>query len=307
MGCDIHAVIEYAENGFYNFFAAIGIEFLSGTGIDRDYALFARLGYNRRGAHGEPRFPLRGLSPDISEEMREIFYVPNNFYFTFVKIEPESVDEKLLKDILQKEYGNSTLSYYEENNIAPVLAFTHSVRLDKVLDESTDFARLEAEAELRGVSSHELLERWQFPNQTQILGSRSAGDSYQGLIKTWKFPADDEITKLQIIFKDWQLSQFTRTDLINFPLEAELINFLEFYGDWAFKEYETTGLVPNDNWHSPSWLNFNELKEVLSAYYENYPEFLAEETYLERAFWAMQELGVKYGNENVRLVFWFDN
>ncbi len=188
---------------------------------------------------------------------------------------------------MQKEYGNSTLSYYEENNIAPVLAFTHSVRLDKVLDESTNFARLEAEARLRGVSSQELLERWEFPNRTQIIGSRSTGASYRGLLKTWEFPADDEITKLQIIFKDWQLSQFKRTNLIDFPLEAELISFLESYGDWAFKEYEATGLVPDANWHSPSWLNFIELKEVLSEYYEGYPEFLVEETYLERAFWAM--------------------
>ncbi len=237
--------------------------------------------------YGEPSLPPRGLPPDVSQEVREIFFVPNNFYIPFVKIEPESVNEEQLKKILKEEYGNTALRHYEENSIAPVLAFTHSVRLEQVLDESTNFARLEAEARLRGVSSQELLERWEFPNRTQIIGSRSTGASYRGLLKTWEFPADDEITKLQIIFKDWQLSQFKRTNLIDFPLEAELISFLESYGDWAFKEYEATGLVPDANWHSPSWLNFIELKEVLSGYYEGYPEFLVEETYLERAFWAM--------------------
>jgi len=172
------------------------------------------------------------------------------------------------------------LRRYEENGIAPVLAFTHSVRLDKLLDKKTNFARLESEAESRGISSQILLDRVEFDR-------------------------DDEITKLNKIFQDWQSKQLQRTDSVLYTDEVKLRRFLGFYGDWAFKEYEATGLIPFMDWHHPSWLSFIELKEVLSEYYEG-SEFL-EEIYLERALWSMHGLAEKYGNENVRLVFWFDN
>jgi hypothetical protein len=70
MGCDIHEVIEYAENGIY-------YSFDLGWGFSRDYFLFAMLGYNRWG-YSQPRFPPRGIPSDCSQKVRQDFFVQTN-------------------------------------------------------------------------------------------------------------------------------------------------------------------------------------------------------------------------------------
>jgi hypothetical protein len=75
------------------------------------------------------------------------------------------------------------------------------------------------------------------------------------------------------------------------------------WGDWALEQFKTYGLLPGHDWHTPSWLNFNELKEALThaglKIEEQSPEFRA-------ACAAMKVLSEAYNAEKVRLVFWFD-
>ncbi len=279
MSTGIYAVIEYAENDIYFAFNKVS--------LPREELLFSLLGYTNSGRwyanfnNHNHRFPPRGLPSDLSQEVREYFFVPNNYHFYLVKIEPGSVDEAQLRRILKEENGDSALNYYEETNFVPLLAFIHSVRLNEILGEETNLI-----AELRGVSTHRFLQR-----------------SFETLND------DDELRGIFESYRDWVSNQFKRTDLICCTDEAELKEFLKSYGDWALKEYEETNLIPDSNFHTPSWLNFNELKEALGYKLEVDFDFeeLEEDVFeIREVLTAMQALAWKYGNENVRLVFWFD-
>jgi hypothetical protein len=86
-------------------------------------------------------------------------------------------------------------------------------------------------------------------------------------------------------------------------LETKPETIAREWGDWALEQFLTFGLLPGPDWHTPSWLNFNELKEALAhaglKIEEQSPEFRA-------AFAAMEVLAGAYDAEKVRLVFWFD-
>lgn len=273
MGTDIHPIIEYAENGIYYAFARAGIE--------RDYALFASLGFNRRGMYGNSRLPPRGLPSDMSREVREIFFVPNNFYFNLVKIEPESVNEVQFTKLLE-HFGEFIINYYKETSYAPVWAYVYSVKLNKILSEK-DIIRLAAEAKARNLND------FLYTDASKIYDDKQL----KGIFKRFTTCASN---------------QYKRTDVVRYEEVERLQLFLESYGDWAIREYEATGLIPDSNWHTASWLNFNELKEILAGYLRGADDFLGgEESALEKTLWTMENLAEKYGNENVRLVFWFDN
>jgi hypothetical protein len=79
--------------------------------------------------------------------------------------------------------------------------------------------------------------------------------------------------------------------------------YAEEFGEWTRKEYAESGLLPVPEWHTPGWVNLNELKEVLT-----YGKLTAEKLSPEfRAILAaMQELAEARGGEKVRLVFCFD-
>lgn len=247
MGCDIHEVIEYAENGIY-------YSFDLGWGFSRDYFLFAMLGYNRWG-YSQPRFPPRGIPSDCSQKVRQDFFCSNEYHTYWVKIEPGAVDEAQLRKNLEEGYRNGELNYYEETNIVPVSVFTHWIsEYEEYIDD---------ELKLKGIYAS---------------------------------------------YSDWAPNQYKLTDLFCRKDEAGLKGFLESYGDWAVKEYEATGLIPICDYHTPSWLNFNELKEAAGYSVDSeFEEGEKAESEIQMVLTVMQGLAKKYGNENVRLVFWFDN
>ena len=66
MGCDIHAVIEYARDGSYLDFAEVNIW--------RDYSLFSALAFGDGGVTDDLPYPPRGLPPDLSLKASGLFY-----------------------------------------------------------------------------------------------------------------------------------------------------------------------------------------------------------------------------------------
>lgn len=75
------------------------------------------------------------------------------------------------------------------------------------------------------------------------------------------------------------------------------------WGAWAVQQYAEFGILPGPDVHTPSWLRLSELKKALDhaglKLAEQSPEFNA-------VVLSMQVLADAYGDENVRLVFWFD-
>ena len=75
------------------------------------------------------------------------------------------------------------------------------------------------------------------------------------------------------------------------------------WGDWAVAQYLKHRILPGPDWHTPSWLRFNELEAALKhaglKLEEQSPEFRA-------VIASMQVLSDAYGDDKVRLVFWFD-
>lgn len=75
------------------------------------------------------------------------------------------------------------------------------------------------------------------------------------------------------------------------------------WGDWAVKQYAQHKMLPGPDVHTPSWLRLSELQTALEdaglKLADQSPEFSA-------VIESMRVLSEAYGNENVRLVFWFD-
>jgi hypothetical protein len=75
------------------------------------------------------------------------------------------------------------------------------------------------------------------------------------------------------------------------------------WGEWAVKEYQESGNVPEPDTHTPSWLNLREIKEALA---EAGLEINKQSHEFQEVLATMEELAEKYSPERVRLVFWFD-
>jgi hypothetical protein len=84
-------------------------------------------------------------------------------------------------------------------------------------------------------------------------------------------------------------------------LETSLEEYALVHGDWAVKEYETSGLLQQPELTDIGWLNLAELEANL-AHREIEPGSLSPP--VRAALAAMAELGAAYGREDVRLVFW---
>ena len=78
--------------------------------------------------------------------------------------------------------------------------------------------------------------------------------------------------------------------------------YVKGFGEWALSEYRVSGRLPLPETYNHSWLNLNEMKEVLAhrdlSVDKLSPAFKA-------VLAAMQELAEAYGAEKVRLVFGF--
>jgi len=75
------------------------------------------------------------------------------------------------------------------------------------------------------------------------------------------------------------------------------------WGDWAVEQFVLHRIVPGSDWHTPSWLKLDELDIALRRaglkIEDQSPQFRA-------VIASMRKLSETYGDENVRLVFWFD-
>jgi hypothetical protein len=88
----------------------------------------------------------------------------------------------------------------------------------------------------------------------------------------------------------------------NFLFEDEEFN-IDDLEEWEKREYLENQLLRNIDFHSPSWLNFQELNQILNHYNFKTESLSAD---WQAAFSAMEKLSDKRGAENVRLVFWFE-
>ena len=75
------------------------------------------------------------------------------------------------------------------------------------------------------------------------------------------------------------------------------------WGDWAVEQFVAHRIVPRTDWHTPSWLKLGELEMALNhaglKMDDQSPQFRA-------VIASMRILSETYGDENVRLAFWFD-
>jgi len=84
--------------------------------------------------------------------------------------------------------------------------------------------------------------------------------------------------------------------------ESTIEGYLEGWDEWAINDYQASGMLPNPETYSHSWLNLNELKEAL-AHRNLSIEGRASD--VRALIAAMETLARDYGPENVRLVFCF--
>jgi hypothetical protein len=82
--------------------------------------------------------------------------------------------------------------------------------------------------------------------------------------------------------------------------ETSLEEYARAHGDWAVKEYETSGLLPRPELTHIGWLSLAELEANL-AHRGLEPGSLSPP--VRAALAAMTELAAAYG-QAVRLVFW---
>lgn len=81
------------------------------------------------------------------------------------------------------------------------------------------------------------------------------------------------------------------------------------YGGWGKWEDETHQYVSSSDWHNPSWLTLDELKEVqrrFSEFKDQEGKPVGEHMILASVIAMMQVLDDRSGGYS-RLVFWFDN
>jgi hypothetical protein len=75
------------------------------------------------------------------------------------------------------------------------------------------------------------------------------------------------------------------------------------WGDWALTEYLRNGSLPGMDIHTPSWLLLDEIKITFDSAEYDMGKLSCE---FRAVLSIMQILSETYGNEKVRLVFWFD-
>lgn len=107
MGCDIHAVIECQKYGSYSSFAEVNIA--------RDYKLFSAIAFGDGGITDNLSYPPRGLPPDHSGEVMELFYVEADA----LKDIGAKIDSDEEREEIAKIWGPWAVEQYERFRIVP--------------------------------------------------------------------------------------------------------------------------------------------------------------------------------------------
>jgi len=116
------------------------------------------------------------------------------------------------------------------------------------------------------------------------------------------FPADASYKARESFFVSADdLRSFLEVCRLEDEYEISLEEYARLHGDWAIKEYETSGLLPRSELTHIGWLNLAELEANLA---HRGLELGSLSPPVRAALAAMAELGAAYGREEVRLVFW---
>jgi hypothetical protein len=83
--------------------------------------------------------------------------------------------------------------------------------------------------------------------------------------------------------------------------ETSLEEYARGYGDWAVKEYKSSGLLPQPELTNLGWLTLPELESNLARRKLEIRELSPP---VRATLAAMAELAACYGRDSVRLVFW---
>lgn len=107
MGCDIHAVIECQRHGSYSHFAEVEIA--------RDYKLFSAIAFGDGGITDDLPYPPRGLPPDHSIRVSELFFVEAD---DLKDLEAEE-DEQFEPEEIAKGWGDWAVEQYVKHRVLP--------------------------------------------------------------------------------------------------------------------------------------------------------------------------------------------
>jgi hypothetical protein len=108
MGCDIHAVIEYKKYGSYWSFAEVN--------IPRDYALFSAIAFGDGGITDNLPYPPRGIPPDHSHKVSELFFTPVEEQKKFSE---EIEEDEFEPEEIARAWGDWALAEYVSNGNLP--------------------------------------------------------------------------------------------------------------------------------------------------------------------------------------------
>jgi hypothetical protein len=116
------------------------------------------------------------------------------------------------------------------------------------------------------------------------------------------FPADASYRAKDFFFvsKD-EAREYLEVSRLEDEDEISFYDYARAQGDWAVKEYEATGLLPQPEFTHIGWLTLEELEANLT---HRGLERGSLSPAVRAVLGAMTELAAAYGREGVRLVFW---
>jgi hypothetical protein len=115
------------------------------------------------------------------------------------------------------------------------------------------------------------------------------------------FPADASYDVRRAFFATADdVRKFLEISRLEDEEETSLEEYAQAHGDWAVKEYEASGLLPQPELTHIGWLTLAEMEANLA--HRKLERGLSAPVRAMLA--AMTELAATYGREGVRLVFW---
>jgi len=116
------------------------------------------------------------------------------------------------------------------------------------------------------------------------------------------FPADASFEARESFFVSAEdVMEYLEVSRLEDEDETSLEEYARTQGDWAVKEYEASGLLPQPELTHIGWLSLAELKANLTHRGLG-PGSLSPP--IRAVLAAMTELAAAYGRDSVRLVFW---
>ena len=116
------------------------------------------------------------------------------------------------------------------------------------------------------------------------------------------FPEDASYKARESFFVDADaVTEYLQVSRLKDEEETSLEEYARLQGDWAVKEYRSSGLLPQPELTNLGWLTLPELEANLA---QRGLVIRKLSPPVRAVLAAMAELAASYGRENVRLVFW---